>query len=166
MKIQTIAILCLVIASACSPSKYAFNFQDHRFYNGDKNAVEPQTVSVGQIDPALFTASTNNFVAAPSNESSVVVKKNLAAFSSSEQKIYAKEVKSRLKAVVKQVKKIEAKSVQAASGMDNDLKMAAIFGAIGIVLGALLGINEILGALGAIAIIVALVFLIKWIIRQ
>ena len=50
--------------------------------------------------------------------------------------------------------------------MDHDLKMALIFGIVGIVLSALGGVNSIFWILGVISTVIAIVFLIKWIAEQ
>jgi hypothetical protein len=44
--------------------------------------------------------------------------------------------------------------------------MAAIFGAIGVGLSILFGVSEIIGFIGFAAVVIALVFLIKWLLRQ
>ena len=50
--------------------------------------------------------------------------------------------------------------------MDNDLKLAIIFGAVGLTLTLFGGINEAFWILGVISIVVGVVFLIKWLVRQ
>jgi hypothetical protein len=54
----------------------------------------------------------------------------------------------------------------ATSTMDSDLKMAIIFGAVGLTLTLFGGINEAFWVLGVIAIVVGVVFLVKWLVRQ
>jgi hypothetical protein len=54
----------------------------------------------------------------------------------------------------------------AAGTMDQDLKMAIIFGAVGLTLTLFGGINEAFWILGVIAIVVGVVFLVKWLVRQ
>ena len=85
----------------------------------------------------------------------------------SERKALRTHLKSEIKSYVKQQKKnLGIESTKATGAWDNDLKMAAIFGVVGLVLTALWGTSEILGIIGVVAVIVALVFLIKWLVRQ
>jgi hypothetical protein len=51
-----------------------------------------------------------------------------------------------------------------ASGMDHDLKLAVIFGAIGIV-GLAIG-GDVFYIIGGIALLIGVVFFVKWVIRQ
>lgn len=48
--------------------------------------------------------------------------------------------------------------------MDNDLKLAAIFGAVGIV--ALIISGDVFYIIGGIALIIGVVFFVKWLVRQ
>jgi hypothetical protein len=50
--------------------------------------------------------------------------------------------------------------------MDKDLKMAAIFGSVGLVLTFLGGVNSVFWVLGVIAIVIGVVFFIRWLSRQ
>jgi hypothetical protein len=50
--------------------------------------------------------------------------------------------------------------------MDNDLKLAAIFGAVGIVGLMLGGATDVFWIIGGIALLVGVVFLVKWLVRQ
>ena len=57
-------------------------------------------------------------------------------------------------------------SIAEKTAMDHDLKMALIFGIVGIVLSAFGGVNSIFWILGVISTVIAIVFLIKWIAEQ
>ena len=84
-----------------------------------------------------------------------------------ERKAVRTHLRSEIKTYVKEQKKnLGIESSNATGAWDNDLKMAAIFGVVGLVLTSLWGASEILGVIGAVAIIIALVFLIKWLVRQ
>jgi hypothetical protein len=94
----------------------------------------------------------------------VEAKKDITTMTKAEKKTFVKEVKKDIKNAVREVKKMN--TIQSAQAMDNDLKMAAIFGAIGVGLGLLFGVSEIIGFIGFVAVVIALVFLIKWLLRQ
>jgi hypothetical protein len=57
--------------------------------------------------------------------------------------------------------KVEASS---AKYMENDLKLAAIFGGVGLVL-LIIG-GDVLYVLGAIGLLIGLYFFIRWLMRQ
>jgi hypothetical protein len=60
----------------------------------------------------------------------------------------------------------EGARVEATKQLDDDLKLAIIFGAIGVTLAILGGINTVFWVLGVIGLVVGLVFFIHWISRQ
>jgi hypothetical protein len=82
-----------------------------------------------------------------------------------ERKEIRKEALKQLKAYTKAVKEGDkALATELKQGMDNDLKMAAIFGAVGIV-SFIIG-GDVFHVIGAIALIVGVVFFVKWLMRQ
>jgi hypothetical protein len=58
----------------------------------------------------------------------------------------------------------EVKAAEAAAAMDHDLKLAAIFGAVGIV--ALIIGGDVFWVIGGIALIIGVVFFVLWLSRQ
>ncbi len=165
MKLQTLAILLLLVAASCSSPKYVYNFRLHSYDGGKKMTVQQEVSAIADKTPEQFSASTTDV---PVNFQKVVpleVTKDYSAFEKPEQKSFKKETKL-IKTAVKQAKKMESKSVKATSGWDRDLKMAAIFGAIGLGLGLLYTASSIIGFIGFAAIVIALVFLIRWLLRQ
>ena len=78
-----------------------------------------------------------------------------------------KELRAELKSVIKTQKmnkKMGVESVSATKAMDNDLKLAAVFGAVGIV--ALIISGQVFYIIGGIALIIGVVFFVKWLVRQ
>lgn len=168
MKSQTFLVLLLVVGASCSSPKYAYNFKLHHYPAGKKKVVQlPETPAAVEVNPIWLTASTDNIPVVTPTElrrADEVTKTNPSVGKPANTNL-KKEIKKNIKSVVKEIKKMEPKSVQAA-GWDKDLKMAAIFGAIGIVLGALFNVSNIIGFIGFVAVVIALVFLIKWLLRQ
>ena len=80
-----------------------------------------------------------------------------------ERKQLRAEIKSVLK-TQKMNKKMGIEATQASKRMDNDLKLAAIFGAVGIV--ALIISGQVFYIIGGIALIIGVVFFVKWLVRQ
>ena len=81
-----------------------------------------------------------------------------------EKKAVRQQIKSQIKSYIQANKKADATQAAHAGGMDNDLKLAIIFGAVGIV-GMLIG-TSVFQIIGGIALIIGVVFFVKWIIRQ
>ena len=165
MKTKLFALLVLIIGASCSAPKQAYYFGYHDYQAGKRAAqkLEQLTVTSNEV-----VASTNTAVAPTVIEQSTSVpveaNKDVVSTTPAEHKTFMKEVKKDIKAAVKKVKKMN--TIQSTQSMDHDLKLAAIFGAIGIVLGALFSVNNIIGFIGFVSIVIALVFLVKWLMRQ
>ena len=164
MKTKLFALAVLIVGASCSAPKYTYNFSYYDYQAG-KRAAQKEAVTITNAEtivatigetPTLPEATIPTIAAPPA--------KSVTTMTKAEQKFFAKEVKRDIKNAVREVKKLNA--VQSTQAMDNDLKMAAIFGAIGVGLSVLFGVSEIIGFIGFVAVVVALVFLIKWLLRQ
>lgn len=165
MKTKLLLLLVLGIAASCSAPKQIFSFGYYDYQAGKRAAQKDQMITLQGADkivtdleplPAVTETQKMPFVRETKSEA--------PAMTNMEKKTLIKEFKKEIKTTVKEVKQMN--SVQSAQAMDHDLKLAAIFGAIGIVLGALFSVSNIMGFIGFVAIVVALVFLIKWLLRQ
>lgn len=167
MKAKLLLLVVAALGAACSAPKSTFYFSYHDYQAGKKAAQLQEIQLAQQAMPSNEVASTETTlitdVAAPAEKPLQPTTVNTPLKTKAQQKALIKEVKQHVKAAAKQVKKM---SPPAPQGMDNDLKMAAIFGAIGIGLGLLFGVSEIIGFVGFVAIVVALFFLIRWLLRQ
>lgn len=165
MKTKLVSLLVFVIAASCSAPKQIFPFGYYDYQAGKRAAQKEQVVVATETDKVVASLEPAP-VHTETSPAPVVteVKSEVKTMTKSENKVFIKEIKKQIKTAAKEVKKVN--SIQSAQAMDNDLKMAAIFGAIGIVLGALIGVNNIIGFIGFVAIVIALVFLIKWLLRQ
>jgi F0F1-type ATP synthase assembly protein I len=81
-----------------------------------------------------------------------------------------KEVRQLLRKEIKTISKNQNKEMSVSStkaaGLDQNLKLAAIFGAVGIV-GLLLGTaGQFFVVIGAISLIIGVVFFVKWLLTQ
>jgi hypothetical protein len=163
-----------VLLAACSTPKYTYNFSHHNYYAGKKENINKQNTQ--QVNaPSEAIASTENtivetkeVVAVPAvaTVSKKAVKKTLAQLSKEERKELKKEIKTELKQYIRELKKADGKSVQETKNMDKDLKMAAIFGSVGLVLTFLGGVNSVFWVLGVISLVIGTVFFIRWLSRQ
>jgi C-terminal processing protease CtpA/Prc len=157
--------LLTVLASACAGPKYTMSFYRYDKPEQKQVAEKPAVSEMPEAAPVLASAATVavDLKASPRAAES----KNYLQMSKSERKVVRQQLKSDIKSYVKEHRKhLKVESVQATQAMDHDLKMAAIFGAIGIVLGAFYSASNIIGFIGFVAIVIALIFLIKWLVRQ
>lgn len=155
------SLIALGLTVACSTPKYTASFQNYNRTVSQENVVVAQPVleKMEPINPQELVASTSNRVVAKEE-----VKKTYLQMSKSERKELRKELKAKVKAIVKERKASNVESVQATKSIDNDLKLAAIFGAVGLV--ALIIGGNVFWVIGGIAMIIGVVFFVKWLIRQ
>ena len=84
-----------------------------------------------------------------------------------ERKDFRKELKNEIKNYTKVLTADDhGASVKATKQLDDELKLAIIFGAIGITLTVLGGISTVFWVLGVVGLAIGLVFFIRWISRQ
>lgn len=171
MKSKITLLLAIVVLASCSAPKYAYYF-DHHDYNAGKKQTQTQAqvsvtseVSPLAVDPQELVASTGDapVVAANVAPEPVVVKKTYVQMTKTEKKAFRKELGKQIKSYVAAKKKMNSIEAQKA-GMDHDLKLAIIFGAVGIV-GLIIG-GDVFWIIGGIAMLIGVVFFVKWIIRQ
>ncbi|MCA4898602.1 MAG: hypothetical protein ACK5BJ_12840 [Bacteroidota bacterium] len=161
-------VISIVVLASCSSPKYAAHFPSS---NVDPNyhtakVVQVETVPEATTENAVLTASVNTAsVALPAEEVRKQVKDAYAKLSKEQKKEVRQLLKKEIKAIAKSSKKdASATATMARGGMDHDLKLAAIFGAVGLV-GLLIGGN-VFTVIGAIAMIIGVVFFVKWLMRQ
>lgn len=189
MKKLLLLLVGVGLLAACSSPKYSYYF-DHYDYNSGKPAVAQTDAQLApiqlrtpdmsplQLDPEAMTASMASRiipvekVPVVTNDASVAEKRELlsekySSLTKSEKKEFRKELKREVKEIIKAKKKGEdIKSIMEQKAMDQDLKMALIFGVVGLVLSAFGGVNSVFWILGVVSVVIAIVFLIKWIAEQ
>ena len=175
MKSKITLLLAVVVLASCSGPKYAYYF-DHHDYNAGKKQTPTQAqvsltseVSPLAVDPQELVASTSGapLAAAEVSAEPVVVKKTYMQMTKAEKKTFRKELGKQIKSYVaekKKMKKMNSVESAKAGSMDHDLKLAIIFGAVGIV-GLIIG-GDVFWIIGGIALLIGVVFFVKWIIRQ
>jgi aminopeptidase N len=170
MKRKLLYLLSLALLAACSAPKYSYNFDHYNYKGGKKKSVaaEENVVMQGpEVVKAeeLVASSSKTAVILPevAAEKKTEMRKTYAQMNKSERKEVRKQIKTAVKSYVK-AKKDNLKTNQATKRMDNDLKLAAIFGAVGIV--ALIIGGDVFWIIGGIALLIGVVFFVKWLIRQ
>jgi uncharacterized membrane protein len=181
MRKYFLLVLSIAVLASCSAPKYAYHF-DHYDYNSGKKQADATTGKVtetpvdAETSPLTLPAET---MVASADEKAVVLaeptadmkaqaeaaKEKFAAMSKEERKAFKKEAKAQIRQYIKAAKSGDKAQMElAAKGMDKDLKMAAIFGAVGIV--ALLIGGDVFWVIGGIALLIGVVFFVMWLARQ
>ncbi|MFM9841279.1 MAG: hypothetical protein ACKVOQ_23645 [Cyclobacteriaceae bacterium] len=163
-------LIPVLLLAACSAPKYTASFQHQEINTG----YHPVKAAKG-LAIELATASTENevFTASTKAEPIAIVaeaKKELRTaylkMSKTERKEVRQLLKKEIKSIVKNQKKEMSVTSTKASGIDHDLKLAAIFGAVGIV-GLILGsAGQFFVVIGAISLLIGVVFFVKWLLEQ
>jgi hypothetical protein len=155
-------VVALVLLASCSASKYTYNFSHYRNDVASSGQQHPEmSLPLNAEELTASAADQPAMLAGASAEP--VLEKPIQQLSKGERVQLKRELKQYVKAQ-KQAGSIE--SAKATTSMDHDLKLAAIFGAVGIVGLALNGIATVFGIIGGIAFLIGVVFFVKWIIRQ
>lgn len=178
MRKYFLLLVASVVFASCSTPKYTYYFDRQDYNAGKKQKVNDAVVTTEgakelpneeplRLDPAALTASADENVFAPSETKleTSTTEKSYKEMTKAEKKEFRKEAKSLMKAYVKAKKSgDEIKAAEAAAAMDHDLKLAAIFGAVGIV--ALIIGGDVFWVIGGIALIIGVVFFVLWLSRQ
>lgn len=160
-------VFVVVLLAACSSSQQVAKFPSSKVDVGYYVAKTTNTQPAAAMEePSTLTASTSaQPIFVPSEGARTQVKEAYSKLSKQEKKEVRQLLKKEIKAIAKSNKKApNLDGVTAKTGIDYDLKLAAIFGAVGIV-GLIIGGN-VFNVIGAIALIIGLVFFVKWLIRQ
>jgi hypothetical protein len=173
MKNKILPVLSVMLLWACAAPKYSYHFDHYDYNSGRKNAAELATASqpVTETSPLIIDEQKLTASAEPSSAIAPADKKIIADKISSMTKSERKTLKQDLKEVMKKYSRVIKKDdhgqvAKATKEMDHDLKLAIIFGAVGVALSLFSGVSEFFWVLAVIALIVGIVFLIKWLSRQ
>jgi hypothetical protein len=165
MRNKLLFVLSLALLAACSSPKYTYNFDHYNYNAGKKKSIASNETVVMQgpevVQPNELVASAERVtIAAEKTEVKNEVRKTYVQMTKSERKDLRIQLKSEIKKHIKEKKDVK----QATAIGDRDLKLAAIFGAVGIV-GLIIG-GDVFYIIGAIALIIGVVFFVKWLVRQ
>lgn len=168
----TLVVSVLVLAS-CSTPKYTYNFDYYDYNSGRKKAETERFVAQAEVvtpvseETSPLLLSEENVVASAAEKSPAPVAKPMAKkysdMSKSEKKELRKTVKTEIKNYLKNKKGDATKETKA---LDYNLKMAIIFGAVALTLSFFGGVNSVFWIASVIALVIGVVFFIKWIAEQ
>lgn len=154
-----------VVFFSCSAPKFAANRATQE--NGSAVAGSSSTNSKQRAQEGEATASLKVVPSLTFEQAKTEIKKNYLNLSKGERKEVQQILKKEIKGLLKNQKKEMSPAPTKSSSIDHDLKLAAIFGAVGIV-GLLLGgsAGQFFTVIGAIALIIGVVFFVKWLMEQ
>jgi hypothetical protein len=175
--ILTLVVSVLLLAS-CSTPKYAYNFDYYNYNSGRKKAEAEKLVANSEaVTPVAaeekespLTLTREDAVASAGEAAPAPVAKPAAAkkytdMSKSEKKDFRKTVKKEMKTYLK-AKKGDGTVGKETQALDYNLKMAIIFGAVALTLSFFGGVNSVFWIASVIALVIGVVFFIKWIAEQ
>lgn len=177
-QISTLIVIgATLIILSCSSPKYTYNFDYYDYNSGRKglseiksteSLTEPLTIDKSELVATLDPKVVTNANPASSIKSDGISKnRSIKDLSKTEKKELRKVLKNYIKNYKNNVTSVSAvASVGATKALDADLKLAIIFGAIGITFAILGGINTVFWVIGVIGLIIGLVFFIRWIAAQ
>jgi hypothetical protein len=175
----TLVVSVLVLAS-CSTPKYTYNFDYYDYNSGRKKAEAEKVVADTETKPVLTeaspveeasplrltpddaVASTGEIAPAPVAKPAA---KKYTEMSKTEKKEFRKTVKKEIKTYLK-AKKGDGNVGNETQALDYNLKMAIIFGAVALTLSFFGGVNSVFWIASVIALVIGVVFFIKWIAEQ
>ena len=184
MKNIILILFGVLLLAACSAPKYTYFFDRYDYNSGRKIKTAENEVTFSKerlnsplsvSEESLIASTDRTFTPVaqtqPSNAVTVAdkqaLKEKFASMTKAEKKAFKKELKAEVKSMFKSKKKADnGNSVEATKAMDYNLKMALIFGVVALVLGAFGGTNSIFWILSVVALVVAIVFFIKWLAEQ
>lgn len=171
----------MLILVSCSSPRYTYNFDYYDYNSGRKGPSDISSSDLQYADDSPLKVDGNEVIAAAeaktkndldvnSSPETKTFKSNTTPYqelSKAERKELRRELKNYIKNYSKQARSgDEVANVNATNQLDDDLKLAIIFGAIGITFAILGGINTVFWVIGVIGLIVGLVFFIRWISTQ
>jgi hypothetical protein len=175
MKSHLVFVLVVIVLASCSTPKYTYKFDYHDYNAGrkEKQAMKEVASNPGpvEIQPEMLVAEAP--VTAPAESSTsidapAVNKTAPVTMTKAEKKEMIKEFKAAVKKAVKTKSlKDVVQTDQSAKAMDYDLKMALVFLVVSIVASAFYGVAPwVTYIVGTVAFIIAVVFFIKWLMKQ
>ena len=168
----------MLFLASCSSPRYSYNFDYYDYNSGRKLPNTRLNDSLIGADAEPLKLNKNELLAAVNLAEKKSPQSHISEDAHAATKAYndlskaeKRKLRSKLKDYIKDRSKelkpaADVASVNATKQLDNDLKLAIIFGAIGITFAILGGINTVFWVIGVVGLIVGLVFFIRWISTQ
>jgi len=161
-------LFVLTLMASCSSNKYAANFNYYKTnsgFAGGYGELKITETAIAPIESAKLIASTDEkAIILDEAPSAKEERKTYVQMNKTERKALRQYLKKEMKTLGKAKKSESVESVSSTKAMEKDLKLASIFGAVGIV-GLIIG-GDVFYIIGAIALLIGVVFFVKWLVRQ
>ena len=186
MRNLVLLLLGVLFLAACSAPKYSYYFDSYD-YNSGKKKINPETrLAINPVDaPSLasqpsplyipeetLVASADNSIVIPANSPAPVADKSVlekkySSLTKTEKKAFKKELKTEIRNLIKAKKGGDNDaSIKETKVMDYNLKMAIIFAAVAVTLSFFGGVNTVFWILSVVALVIGVVFFVKWLAEQ
>lgn len=180
MKHLVTLVVSVLVLTSCSTPKYTYNFDYYDYNSGRKKAEAEKSVATAEVQPSVqettpfeeeaspLRVAEENMVASIEKAPAPVAKpgaKKYSEMSKTEKKELRKAVKTEVKKYLKN-KKGDGAIGKETQALDYNLKMAIIFGAVALTLSFFGGVNSVFWIASVIALVIGVVFFIKWIAEQ
>jgi hypothetical protein len=182
---RILLVLLPALLCACSSPRYSYYFDSYDYSEGrkpqivqlkEKNNFAEHRESDLMADASKRIVLEDRSVITPLpsgvNDAETFTGKDehqniesLSKFSRKERREFIRDLKDAIRESKKNSHQTDV-APDEIKVMDKDLKMAIIFGAVGLTLSLFTGVNAAFGVLGVVAIVVGVVFLVRWLIRQ
>lgn len=159
-------LVILIGLASCSVPKYTYRFPVSPSISGKSSLPTKQNQT--QVRPEekfeqpVLVASADPVNALVLSEERTASKNPLI----SKDAPTVRQVVKKLKSTAKQANEELRSAVAPASSLDEDLKLAILFGVVGIVALVLLVLSKLFGILGGIALIIATIYFVRWFLEQ
>lgn len=173
-------VAAVALLASCSAPKQAYYFDHYDYYAGKKKSLgtqeqiaqgEPSEIVMSEaqtplaVEESTLVASVSEEAVALAPNAPTEKAKSYKEMTKAEKKEFRKDAQKLIKTYIKAKKEGDkVAAAEAAKAMDKDLRFAAIFGAVGIV-SMLIG-GDVFYVIGAIALIIGVVFFVMWLTRQ
>ena len=160
-------MFALLLAASCASPKYTYHF-DHYNYGVTKTTHEGKTEIIntpasGTLQGQELASKSSLLTRQPASQRTMDVEKGeMPAQRLTVSKAERRELKQQIKKYIRDIKEDKVEAGKA--NLDHDLKLAAIFGSVGVV--ALIIGTDAFVIIGGIALIIGVVFFVRWLLRQ
>jgi hypothetical protein len=172
MKNIILFVFGVSLLASCSTPKYSYFFDHYNYNSGKKHKPTDQGVTMS-VENTLVASTDQSLVIAEPQPPTLVpavdqqaMQKKFSSMTRDEKKAFKKEIKTEVKNILKSKKKAEGNADKDVKVMDYNLKMAIIFAAVAVTLSFFGGVNSVFWILSVVALVIGVVFFIKWLAEQ
>lgn len=156
------SILLVIVLASCAAPKYTYRFPSSATMPSadqkvvvESNTTEPEE----KVTDLVASSDPNTFLDLPT------VQKERPDLKKSDP-LPRRTIRAVKKSAQKTMEELRSVVVPDPASLDEDLKLAILFGVVGMVSLVLLILSKLFGIIGGIALIVATIYFVKWFLAQ